>query len=127
MGAGDTYNPDDTGGSADAVIPEHTHTGSLTINTKTGLDGTLTLINRGGSSYNSTLMRARSGSVTTVNQGNSVGYGEGWEGEGGSGSSKASFALNHNHTGSVSINNAGESVTGKNNPEYYALAYIMKS
>ena len=118
--------PNAEGGYADSTLPSHTHTSSLTINTKTGLNGTLTLINRGGTSYNNSLMRARSGSVTTVNQGNSVGYGEGWEGEGGSGSSKASFALNHNHTGSVSINNSGASATNKNVPPFYALAYIMK-
>ena len=117
--------PDDTGGLADAIIPSHNHTGSVTINTKTGLDGSLTLLNRGGSSGAQSLMRARSGSVTYASSGQGN-YGTGWEGESGSNSSKASFALNHNHSGSVSINNKGESVTNKNLPPYYALAYIMK-
>ena len=126
VGAGSTYAVDATGGSADATIPSHTHTATTTVNTKTGLDGTLTLKNRGGSSYNSSLMAARSGSVTTVNQGNSVGYGEGWEGEGGSGSSKATFTLNHNHTATTSVSSAGSSATNANLPPYYALAYIMK-
>ena len=126
VGAGSTYAVDATGGSADATIPSHTHTATTTVSTKTGLDGTLTLINRGGSSYNNSLMRANSGSVTTTNQGNSVGYGEGWEGEGGSGSSKATFTLNHDHSATTSVSSAGSSATNANLPPYYALAYIMK-
>ncbi len=53
VGAGSTYAVDATGGSADATLPSHTHTATTTVSTKTGLDGTLTLKNRGSSSYNS--------------------------------------------------------------------------
>jgi hypothetical protein len=126
VGGGSTYDVDETGGSANAVVPTHKHTASTTVNTKTGLDGTLTLINRGGSSGAQSLMRARSGSVTyaSQSQGN---FGVGWEGEGGSNSSKATFKLNHNHSGSTTVNNTGESGTNKNLPPYYALAFIMKT
>ena len=97
VGAGSTYALKATGGSKDAIVVTHNH--SVTVNTKTGLNGTLTLINRGGSSGANSLMRARSGSVTTATSGQGS-YGEGWRGEGGSNSSKATFKLDHNHTGS---------------------------
>ena len=125
VGAGSTYAVNATGGSANATLVSHNHTASTSVATKTGLTGTLTLKNRGGSSYNNSLMAASTGSVSrlTSGQGN---YGEGWEGEGGSGSSKATFALNHNHSASTSVNSAGSSATNANLPPYYALAYIMK-
>ena len=125
VGAGSTYALKATGGSANAVIVEHNHSGSVTINNKTGLDGTLTLINRGGSSGANSLMRARSGSVTTATSGQGS-YGEGWRGESGSNSSKATFKLNHNHTGSISISNKGSTGVDKNLPPYIGLYYIMK-
>ena len=125
IGAGSTYSVNDTGGSANATLPAHSHTASTSVATKTGLTGTLTLKNRGGTSYNNSLMAASTGSVTRQTSGQGS-YGEGWEGEGGSGSSKATFALNHNHTASTSVNSSGTSSTGKNLPPFYALAYIMK-
>ena len=123
IGAGNTYALDATGGSKDAIVVTHNH--SVTVNTKTGLNGTLTLINRGGSSGANSLMRARSGSVTTATSGQGS-YGEGWRGEGGSNSSKATFKLDHNHSASTSVTSSGSSGTNKNLPPYYALAYIMK-
>jgi hypothetical protein len=125
VGAGSTYAVDATGGSANAVVVSHSHGASTTVNTKTGLNGTLTLLNRGGSSGAQSLMRARSGSVTYASSGQGN-YGTGWEGEGGSNSSKATFTLNHNHSASTSVTSAGSSGTNKNLPPYYALAYIMK-
>ena len=125
VGAGSTYAVNATGGSANATLPSHSHTASTTVNTKTGLNGTLTLLNRGGSSGAQSLMRARSGSVTYASSGQGN-YGTGWEGEGGSNSSKATFALNHNHSASTSVTAAGSSATNANLPPYYALAYIMK-
>jgi microcystin-dependent protein len=125
VGAGSTYAVDATGGSANAVVVSHSHGASTTVNTKTGLNGTLTLLNRGGSSGAQSLMRARSGSVTYASSGQGN-YGTGWEGEGGSNSSKATFTLNHNHSASTSVSSAGSSGTNKNLPPYYALAYIMK-
>ena len=126
VGAGSTYALAAKGGSANAIIPTHKHTGTVTVNTKTGLDGTLTLINRGGSSGANSLMRARSGSVTTATSGQGS-YGEGWRGESGSNSSKATFKLDHNHSGSVAIANTGSSATNANLPPYIALYYIMKT
>ena len=125
IGAGSSYAVNATGGNANATLVSHSHTASTSVATKTGLNGTLTLLNRGGSSGAQSLMRARSGSVTiaTSGQGN---FGTGWEGEGGSNSSKATFALNHNHTASTSVNSSGTSGTNANLPPYYALAYIMR-
>ena len=125
MGAGNSYDVNATGGSKDAVAISHSHSASTSVATKTGLNGTLTLINRGGTSGAQSLMRNRSGSVTIAQSG-AGNYGVGWRGEGGSNSSKATFALDHNHSASTSVNSAGSSGTDKNLPPYYALAYIMK-
>ena len=92
----------------------HNHTASTSVATKTGLNGTLTLINRGGTSGAQSLMRASTGSITraTSGQGN---FAQGWEGEGGSNSSKATFALDHNHiatTTNVAVGNHTHTLSG---------------
>ena len=126
MGASGSYPPDSTGGSADATVPAHTHTASTSVATKSGLNGSLTLKNRGGTSGANSLMANSSGSVTRQTSG-AGSYGEGWEGEGGSNSSKATFALDHNHSASTTVDSSGTSVTNANLPPYYALAFIMKT
>ena len=124
VGAGGTYAVNATGGSANATLPAHNHTASTSVATKSGLNGTLTLLNRGGSSGASSLMAASSGSIVRNNSTGS--FGAGWQGEGGSNSSRATFTLNHNHSASTSVNSSGTSATNANLPPYYALAYIMK-
>ena len=124
VGAGSTYAVNATGGSANATLVSHNHTASTSVATKTGLNGTLTLLNRGGSSGASSLMANSSGSIVRNNSTGS--YGAGWQGEGGSNSSTATLTLNHNHSASTSVNSAGSSATNANLPPYYALAYIMK-
>ena len=120
VGAGSTYAVDATGGSKDAVVISHNH--GVTINTKTGLNGTWKTINRGGSSGNSSLLFSATGSAKIANTQGS--HGNGWKGEGGSQSTKISMTLDHNHSGSVA--SKGVAGTDKNLPPYYALAYIMK-
>jgi len=124
VGAGSTYAVNATGGSANATLVSHNHTASTSVATKTGLNGTLTLLNRGGSSGASSLMANSSGSIVRNNSTGS--YGAGWQGEGGSNSSTATLTLNHNHSASTSVNSAGSSATNANLPPYYALAYIMR-
>ena len=188
VGAGSSYAVNATGGSANATLVSHSHTlsgiasassvtgtaaassvsgtigangghnhtASTSVATKTGLNGTLTLKNRGGTPGSGSLMAASTGSITRTMMTGS--YGEGWEGEGGKQSSRATFALDHNHsatTTNTAVGNhthtmsgtaaassvsgtaaassisgtavaTGSSATNANLPPYYALAYIMK-
>lgn len=125
VGASSTYAVDATGGSKDAVAVSHSHTGSVTVDTKTGLDGTLQFLNRTNNAQDISIVTTSSGSVTYNKNGPS--YGLGYSGGAGSKSTTASFKLNHNHSGSVTVNSAGTSGTNKNLPPYYALAFIMKT
>jgi len=128
MGAGSTYKPGDKGGSADAVAVSHTHTATTSVNNSTGLSGWWDFKNRGGTSFNTPILANSSGGkFTHTNRGNSGSYGEGYRGESGSGSSRANINVNHGHSGTTTVNASGVSGTGKNNPEYYALAFIMKT
>ncbi len=135
VGAGGSYSPDDTGGSADAVVVSHSHTGS------TGSAGSHshTVYSAGshqhtqgeaqGSAYGSGYYPYGRNTSTTragFTWGNydSTSYSVYTSSEG-SHSHSMSTAPNHSH--SLSISSTGESGTNKNLPPYYALAYIMKT
>ena len=102
-GTGDTTYPglsvDATGGSADAVVVEHNHTGS----TSTISDHNHSVGGNVGSG------------------GNNVAFGSGYAADGGT----TSDAGGHSHT--LTIDNAGSSGTNANLPPYYALAFIMRT
>jgi len=106
MGAGSTYSPDDTGGSADATLPEHTHTGS----TNTTGNHTHTLPHY--------LVQAVSGSGD-IDRDNEY---QQWKALSGQ---KTGSTGNHSHTFTTS--SKGSSATNANLPPYYALAFIMKT
>ena len=120
VGAGDTYSVDGTGGSADLVIPSHSHTGSIS------------------DSYNyiSHVQYTRqppSPAEVTGEKELSVNYNDTYHGKYNTGRDDGggrSFQIKGT-TGTISdtftTSTAGESVTGKNLPPYYALAYIMKT
>jgi len=108
VGAGSTYAVNGTGGSADAIVVAHTHTGTTSTvgdhqhvsalgdnnqQSQWGSTGTFTVI--GGVSYN-----AGRGANTSP-------------------------AGSHNHT--FTTDSAGSSGTNANLPPYYALCYIMKA
>ena len=104
-GSGDTsypgLSPNATGGSADAIVVAHTHTGSLTP------------VGDHSHSYDRTGENNASrdpGSAVT-NQG--------------AGGSNTGGAGGHNHT--VTVDSTGSSGTNANLPPYMALAYIMKT
>ena len=105
VGAGNTYAVDATGGSADATLPSHTHTG--TTNT--------------GGSHNHTIPHylvqavAGTGDIDRDNE-----YQQ-WKALSGQVTSTHS-----GHTHSFTTNSSGTSATNANLPPYYALAYIMK-
>ena len=102
IGAGSTYNVAATGGSADAVIPTHTHTASSAS---------------GGSHSH------------TIDRGGGVGapyyitYGDG------NNNFQATTPTNsggaHSHT--VTVNSTGVSPTGANLPPYVGLGFIIKT
>jgi hypothetical protein len=106
VGAGDTYAVDATGGSADAIVVDHTHSG--TTNT-TGAHTHLIPHN-----FDS----ATAGSYISGNDGpNNI--------AGSSNLSPMTSAGDHSH--SLNINSTGSSGTNANLPPYYALCYIMKT
>ena len=110
VGAGDTYNPNDTGGATSNTltadqIPTHTHSASVTDpghQHSTSFDGKKYFPGDG---------------ATSINFGGAGGY------------PATTFSMNDNTTGiSVSVGNNttnGDSV--ENRPPYMALCYIMKT
>jgi hypothetical protein len=126
MGAGSSYAPGATGGSANSSVPSHSHGASTSVNTlsQTGYFDT---INRGGTSYRNPMVRRGAGTVSVQNFNNGMSFGEGWEGEGGSGGTRTTINTSHNHTASTTVSAAGGSATNANLPPYYALAFIMKT
>jgi len=105
VGAGDTYAVDTTGGSANAVLVSHNHTGSTST---TG-------------NHNHTLPHhlvqavAGTGDIDRDNE-----YQQ-WKALPGQ-----VTGTTGNHAHSFTTSTTGESGTNKNLPPYYALAYIMK-
>jgi len=103
VGAGSTYNVNDTGGSTDAVLVEHTHTATVTdpghthawgYTTETDDDGT-------GGSYNEFTVKPGTDTRNPI-QSNTTGI-------------------------TVANSTEGESATNANLPPYFALCYIMKA
>ena len=103
IGAGSTYAVNATGGSADSIVPTHTHA------------ATVTDPGHNHAASNASLMGSWPGGAENLrNDLRSVGY--------------APVTINTNTTGiSVTNANAGVSGTGANIPPYYALCYIMKT
>jgi len=114
LAAGDTYSAGSTGGSADAIIPSHTHT----------IDGGSCTIGSSGSHSHSGYYRSNlyaGGSTSAVCH-----YAAG-------GTSYASAMFgggDHSHTvpaHSHNCSNPGESVTGKNMPPYLVVYVWQKT
>ena len=103
VGAGSTYSVDGTGGSADAIVVSHTHTGTTASN--------------GAHTHSAT---AGNFSITGNVQ---FSYG----GVGSSLGTSATTASAGAHTHTFTTDSTGSSGTNANLPPYYALAYIMKS
>lgn len=103
VGAGSTYTVGASGGSADAIVVDHNHTGST--NTAGSHDHTYTETN----SVSNFIGEGGSGSFRVT----------------GTSSSSTSTAGDHSHT--LSVDNSGSSGTNANLPPYYSLCYIMKT
>ena len=103
VGAGSTYGVGGTGGSADAVVVAHTHTGSTS---SVGAHAhTFSLWWDAGNNTN----YARSGNPQSTSAG------------------VATTSAAGASTSSLTTNSTGVSGVDKNLPPYYALAYIMKT
>lgn len=101
VGAGSTYNPADTGGSADAIVVSHTHTATSVV-TDPGHFHTYTApVGTDDAGFTGSVVD----STVTANTGNAV----------------------TGITVATTIATAGSSGTNANLPPYYALAYIMKA
>ena len=101
VGAGDTYAVNATGGSADAILPSHSHTG--TTNT-TGNHGHSIPKQNSGASYDN-------GSAFGLSGSNSI-Y------------SNTTSAGSHSHSGTAST--VGVPATNANLPPYLSLFFIVK-
>jgi len=111
VGAGSTYSVGGTGGSTDAIVVSHSHTGTTDSTTITGsVDGASNATRFG----NATGVFSTS-NVTTKDVGT------------GSGSAAATLNLSAPHTHTLTTNTSGVSGTNANLPPYYALAYVMKA
>ena len=102
VGAGNTYSPAATGGSADAIVVSHTHTASSVItdpghrHTYTAPSGTDTGGALGSNVVDTTVSANTANAVTGI-------------------------------TVATTVASTGSSGTNANLPPYYALAYIMKA
>jgi hypothetical protein len=101
VGAGTTYTPGNTGGSANAIVVSHSHTASSSV-TDPGHAHT----------YNDTVLQAD------------------YFGTGSNASTSTAGTTSTANTGitvATTVNSTGSSATNANLPPYYALAYIMKA
>jgi hypothetical protein len=110
VGAGSTYAVDATGGSADSILPTHTHGATSTsVVTDPGHIHTLT------------------GRTNSVSDGNATEFGDGTS-TGFSNTDSVQNATTGITVATTTTNaNAGVSATNGNLPPYYALCYIMKT
>ena len=105
MGAGLSYDVDETGGDADAVVVSHRHTGTTAVS----------------GNHNHAIPHRL---VQFVSSGGDIDRDNELQTKKALAGQKTNDAGNHNHTFVTST--VGESGKGKNIPPYYALAYIMK-
>ena len=105
VGAGSTYAVGATGGSADAIVVAHTHTGTTASNGNHTHDTNQRDVN--GCYDGATCLGSN---VDTGTSGDRV-------------LTKSAGA----HTHTFTTNSTGSSGTNANLPPYYALAYIMKA
>jgi len=111
VGAGTSYTVNQTGGSKDAVIPAHTHT----INDPGHRHGNWLVRGNGGiTKSGNSQMASETQGETDVDPSGPI-RGEGFYGN----------QIKRARTG-ITIESAGETVTNKNLPPYYALCFIMR-
>jgi hypothetical protein len=111
IGAGSTYVVGATGGSADAIVVDHTHDLTAAFTDTHAMSGTFT----------ASKPPAATGVFSVVG-----GQGGGADG-GQSTASLYTLSDSHNHGLTGSTDSTGSSASDANLPPYYALCYIMKT
>jgi microcystin-dependent protein len=106
-----------SGGSRDAVVVAHTHTGTANSVTKTGSFNTTAGNNSAGAAFDASTTGVFN--ATTASKNPPLFDNTFW-----TMASKINFSMEHSHT--LTVNSSGVSGTDKNLPPYYTLAYIMK-
>jgi hypothetical protein len=102
VGAGSTYTPGNTGGSANAIVVSHTHTASSVVSDP-------------GHSHGYTSPASATSDAT------------GFDTEIAATAAANTAAATTGITVATTVNSTGSSATNANLPPYYALAYIMKA
>lgn len=115
IGAGSTYSPGNTGGSADATLVSHTHTGTTATTSLTGsVTGISESFNSGGGTASGVFTKQTGYTVGLTPVQNDAADG-------------GAFTMNASHNHTFTTDSAGTSGTNANLPPYYALAFIMKA
>jgi len=114
VGAGSGYAVAATGGSADATLVSHSHTGTTADKNVTG---TFNAWNRSFNSFPPTGAFSYSGQN----------YNPSFAGGGGEANTNRGITMNITHNHDVTITSSGSPATNANLPPYYALAYIMRT
>jgi hypothetical protein len=124
VGAGSTYAVGASGGSANAIVVAHTHTGSTSVESNNHTHSFAT--DPAGTHVHGYVRPFDIGGGWEAGSGRSYGNDntspEGQHVHGGT-----TYGVSANHTHTLTINSEGSSGTNANLPPYYALAYIMKS
>ena len=111
VGAGSTHAVGATGGSADAIVPSHTH----------GLTAASTDTHAMSGTFVASKPQAATGVFSVVG-------GQGGGADGGQATAGLyTLSDSHNHGLTGSTDSTGSSATNANLPPYYALCYIMKT
>ena len=129
VGAGSTYTPGNTGGSADAIVVSHTHTGTTGnqsanhVHTYSGSTSGVGNHSHSQVGVNELQQFTQGGSGwasgATANTGGAGAHDHTYSG------TTSGVSADHNHA--FTTGSAGSSGTNANLPPYYALAYIMKA
>jgi len=124
VAAGGTYAVGSSGGTADAVVVAHTHTGS-TGNQSNNHSHGFTTDFAGEHQHEYTAIAAVGGSSFSGGTQGTVTTTTSIAGNHQHGGTTGGVSADHTHL--ITLNSAGVSGVGQNIPPYYALAYIMKS
>lgn len=129
IGAGNTYNPGDTGGSANATVVSHTHTYSSGGNLTTTNGSHSHSVSDPGHTHGYYRTYAFAGIPFTDHSGQDTWEGWVYEPTGSAVTGIGIYAAGDHYHGfsfSGTTDSSGSSGTNANLPPYYALAYIMK-
>lgn len=114
VGAGSSYSVAGTGGSKDAIVVSHTHTGTTASTSLTGsasrISETFELAGSASGIFSKQSGFPGNGTPTSIDTSNS-----------------AQLSIDATHTHTFTTASSGSSGTNANLPPYYALAFIMKS